>query len=613
MQFEVKKRDGSARIGFLTINSKKIVTPNIVYTRSRNIEAPRTAEIVITKEPSRSENVSPVQIQSLGSFFYKAEKSKFVDTSISASLVYPYSLPDEFHVYAFKENKANEWYVVSGKKLELLKKICSKGFILANASAIYSKSRDFVKTIVSIRENIGYQKILYLPAVAKPSNIALLAYMGIDLFDNISAILAARKDYLFSITDIHKKEDLHEKFCSCPACISIDNIREMDFNKILEHNHFVLDNEIRAVRNAVKNGRLRELVETRIGGKPELVEKLRILEQEHYEYLEKNAPIYRKTPLLAISLNSLWRPEIVRFRKRVLERYSKPNSKKILLLLPCSAKKPYRISRSHRIFQKVIEETGNPAVIHEVIVTSPLGIVPRELDIVYPANVYDIPVTGHWFDEEKKMIMEQLENYLEINTYDQVISHLPNDLHETVQHVVNNAYHTCVYHPLSKNSLEKLSKTLKNLTKNYDRVEEKEIDSIKCVAQYQFGKDAAEMLLENCKVTGRSPYHNILHNNKQIGVISRDRGLISLTIYGAEKLFESSAYWVEIEKNIELKGSVLAVGVKDADENIRVGDEVVVRDENNNLQAVGIAEMNGYEMKESNRGIAVKLRHHKTL
>jgi len=57
-----------------------------------------------------------------------------------------------------------------------------------------------------------------------------------------------------------------------------------------------------------------------------------------------------------------------------------------------------------------------------------------------------------------------------------------------------------------------------------------------------------------------------------------------------------------------LKGSVFAPGVTDADESIRISDEVVVL-KNNNLCAVGVAQMNGKEMRESTHGEAVKIRH----
>jgi predicted RNA-binding protein (TIGR00451 family) len=54
---------------------------------------------------------------------------------------------------------------------------------------------------------------------------------------------------------------------------------------------------------------------------------------------------------------------------------------------------------------------------------------------------------------------------------------------------------------------------------------------------------------------------------------------------------------------------VFAPGVKNADESIRIGDEVIIM-KNMMLCAVGVALMNGKEMVESSHGEAVKIRHH---
>ena len=45
-----------------------------------------------------------------------------------------------------------------------------------------------------------------------------------------------------------------------------------------------------------------------------------------------------------------------------------------------------------------------------MIITSPLGLVPRELELIFPAQQYDIPVTGHWFEDELAMIKEGINN-----------------------------------------------------------------------------------------------------------------------------------------------------------------------------------------------------------
>ena len=58
------------------------------------------------------------------------------------------------------------------------------------------------------------------------------------------------------------------------------------------------------------------------------------------------------------------------------------------------------------------------------IVTSPLGIVPRECRLCYPAAHYDVPVTGYWDAEEVAVIAGSLAAYLERHGFSRVIAHL---------------------------------------------------------------------------------------------------------------------------------------------------------------------------------------------
>ncbi len=56
---------------------------------------------------------------------------------------------------------------------------------------------------------------------------------------------------------------------------------------------------------------------------------------------------------------------------------------------PVQQKNLIPLSQSHKKFQRAIAGRA-----HELIITSPLGLVPRELECIYPAGHYDLPVTG---------------------------------------------------------------------------------------------------------------------------------------------------------------------------------------------------------------------------
>ena len=595
MQFNVKKRDGPARIGEFSISDKRVITPNILFIDTNRFKAPYFADILITNN--------------------KPQKDK-PTLELSNHFVYPKDIPKELHFSAIKQYKKDNklYYVIPGNK-DVIDNVIKDNpallFVVANALQLFQQPKKFVDFIVELGEKIGYEKLIHLPSIADPTNFALLAYIGVDFFDSVSAILAARENTLLFSNGRYNKDDLQELPCNCPTCSkSKGKPSDMSFQEILNHNYFTMLSEIKQVRNAITRGDLRGLVETRVKADPNLTAIFRNLDTNHYDFLEKRTPITSKSMVLATTKESLFRPEIRRFRRRVIERYRKPESAKILLLLPCSAKKPYSFSKSHRLYREKLNSSGNPFVVHELIVTSPIGLVPRELELVYPASSYDIPVTGIWDEDEKKMIRKLLTKYLKNNDYDKIISHLPLEIMEFIDDILKNPDNTCIGGSTAKESLDKLSHSLKKNASVYDKVKPQVRlrEDIRCLASYQFGRKTAETLLKDCVIKGKYPYQKIMHDNTQLGMITKERGLISLTIDGAKRVAKSKIYSVEIFDDFTLIGSVFAPGVKDADEEIRIGDEVIVT-RKNQLCAVGVAQMNGDEMKKLSHGEAVKVRH----
>src|SRR5439155_1073263 len=83
----------------------------------------------------------------------------------------------------------------------------------------------------------------------------------------------------------------------------------------------------------------REHVERRLANAPWNTAVVRHLDLRAYELVEPYTPVAGGA-MLAYAQASLTRPEILRFRRRIRERYAKPPSARVLLLLPCSARKP---------------------------------------------------------------------------------------------------------------------------------------------------------------------------------------------------------------------------------------------------------------------------------
>ena len=233
----------------------------------------------------------------------------------------------------------------------------------------------------------------------------------------------------------------------------------------------------------------------------------------------------------------------------------------------------------------------------------------KELELVYPACCYDIPVTGVWDQDEQQMIRTLLSSYLQHNSYDHVIMHLPPEMQSFLKDILEEPVSTCEKRPTAVESLQKLTDTLKTLTELHDvgRPSDRTYENMRALADFQFGASTADHLLKDCHVTGRYPFQKLIHGKTQLGMQTEQRGYLSLTMEGGARLAQSRQYTVDID-DFELQGSVFAPGVLKADPWIRSGDEVAVL-QKKTLRAVGVAQMNGREMVALDYGEAVKVRH----
>ena len=459
--------------------------------------------------------------------------------------------------------------------------------VVPNAYELRKDPRRIVDAVVRLREACGFGRLLCMLGIGEPSTVALLSYMGVDVFDD-SLPRAAGLEHVLLMPEAEAA---------------------MGDGDVVGANIDYMVAELAKTRMFIEADRLRELADQRSFSSPSNVALLRIYDQNAYQYAEETC----STVGCRFSCNStqaLRRPDLKRYRDR-MGSYRKPEHKRILLLLPCSAKKPYHISKTHRAFASAIHTAQHDTLVHEVIVTSPLGMVPRELDACYPANSYDIPVTGEWKCEEKAMIRKMVGDLI-AQGYDKVICHLGED-YELVEGLAEMEC-TVVGDPTSPKSLENLDKALRAAAKGMETVDYlvDRNNLARGLLEFQFGRDIADLLMDgDTYAIGKFPYWKFIREvdgkKIQMGMMTPERGMVSLTLEGAEVLAKAGYATVEI-MDFELKGNLFAVGVVRADPRIRIGDEAVIVC-NGEVRGVGVAEMCGREMTDLKRGIAVKVRH----
>ena len=455
--------------------------------------------------------------------------------------------------------------------------------IVPGCHTLFDNPRRFTDILMDLKDRFPMDTAWYAPASALPSNVSILIYCGFDLFDYRAVDLKTVEGMFCTPDGEFSYDEIRDSgLCTCEGCRAGD---------LKLHNRTALEKEIAAARWFIRSHVFREFIEKRARNAAWQVAVMRLTDAASV-YCEPVTPIVRTTPFSANSADSLKRIEVVRFVDRVIDRFI-PTRTDTVVLLPCSARKPYSLSQSHRKFTFAIQNRA-----HELILTSPMGIVPRELEAIYPAGHYDIPVTGYWDREEREFISSSLARYFEKHRFGRIIAHLDEKTRILAEDAARRAgmeiESTCIGdRPTSPESLRRLEESLKGNRKMG-------ADVIRGTLSWQFDMDVdtSRLILK-----GRRGRRKVMSGRTQLFSIDESTGLMRPTMEGWSLI--GDRYHVLIDDFVP-QGDVLAPGVVDADPAIREGDEVFVTGPR--AQGTGRAVMGAKEMLHSSRGVAVKLR-----
>jgi len=481
-------------------------------------------------------------------------------------------------------------------------------YVFSEAPSVVGHGAAVHESLTTVREAIPEDTALYCSGVATPASVPVLAWAGVDLFDPDRAVVKGLEGKYCTTEGELFLEDLAELPCACPACGV--GVEEFDREHCAEHNVNALVAAVRTVRERVRAGRLRDYLDGQVRHVPWLTATVREYEQG-WTHLEERTPVWRDAQMTAATEDAMRRVAIQRFADRVTSRYRPRFDDHPLVLVPCSAAKPYGDSQSHAQFHDAVQYRA-----HKVSMTSPIGVVPQELETTYPAQQYDSVVTGRWSAEEYEFVASVLRRYLQRADYPRVIAHVPEEYRPIVERVESDVdvpvEYTVADHPTTDESIGTLMRTLDGEPKYRKRA--REHHTLRAIADYQFGDGAGDALFEafgDVKLTGRYPRLQVRDgatDAEQFATMVPQYGVLSFTLAGARRWAESDAPTKRVEiDGFVPHGSVLAPGVVDADEAIRPGDEVLI--EGPSAVAVGRAKTHGAAMVESTRGVACSVRH----
>ncbi len=229
--------------------------------------------------------------------------------------------------------------------------------------------------------------------------------LGVDTFDSASYILYARDDRYIVNHGVYKLEDLDYLPCSCPVCSrrSPGDFLEADRAErtrlLALHNLYVIKNSLDNTKQAIKEGRLWELLEEVSRRHPKALEALRKF-RKYYKYVEAQTPRVKGKiyGVKVYDVESLWNPKILRFRLKTLTILDS-----LLETVESINLAPLAGSEKECILD-IIDTGGSMKIYYEPFI----GIIPRELCGTYPTTQHLTPKTINW------PVIEDLVNVLRI-------------------------------------------------------------------------------------------------------------------------------------------------------------------------------------------------------
>ncbi|MGD0249597.1 MAG: DUF5591 domain-containing protein [Thermoplasmata archaeon] len=598
----VDRRDGLALAGRASVGPLALAPPALLESRPA-----RAGEIgvFLTNRPAP------------GGWRHLVLSSDGVEVELRVPVLAPEVVGTEPGVHTVHEKAFLLHFPFAAEAVAGLRSARPDLVILGNARALWNDGAPFVRAVRDVRAAVGAAPLLWTPRVALPHRIPLLVYLGVDLLDTTEgALRAAQGEFLDETFGTARRPDTSvERSCDCPAC------RAEPLGSLGAHADWAYRHALAETRASLRMGRLRELVEARLVAEPALSEMLRYADRELAGPLEERTPVVGDESHAYVLAEAHRRPEMVRFRERLIERYRPPASKSVLLLVPCSKTKPYRRSRSHRRFLGALEGVRALERVHVVSVSSPIGLVPQELEDMFPARHYDIPVTGDWTEPERETVLRSLDHLRRHGAYRSVVVHLDPEeyrfLDQPLPPGADVAWTLTDGRTTAPEALHRLRTSVEAALEGTTTASGGPLavvrEELREVAGVQFGRAAAERLFAPpTRLAGRPWFQRLTDGRTDLATLREERGLFHLTVAGARRLAPSFPLAVEADPTLPLTGDLFVPGVRAADPKIRAGDSVILL-RAGNLAGVGEAALSGPLMSDLERGLAVRVRHREHL
>jgi archaeosine synthase len=428
----------------------------------------------------------------------------------------------------------------------------------------FNNFRNILRVIFKIKRELDNNLVLMVSGRIIPKFYPILIYLGIDLIDCSYLLYLSAENFYDTIEYLLPIYKI--KYFPCPCTICKRNLKQSLSNKyssekteqLTLHNIISAYTYMNKIKLYMRMEDFRGFIEKSSYDDMNIISTLKLLDKQYFDVLRFETPITQVGKSVnCFGPSSYNRPDFQEFRERLVKNFTPEAWTKLILLIPCSAKKPYSESKSHKKFQSITRKFPDFPDFQEIILTSPLGAIPRQLENIYPVNSYDISVTGDWDDEEIEIASNMLISLLKkFNESIPVLCHLKDPGYFKIVErarlkLKNKFYFTDVKGNLTtKESLMSLESNIeslkdmlelenvipenKNFLKTWTRKFIKIID-------YQFGPNVGNKIYSNGIKTWRNKRSNQIEISDQktrekLGKFNINTGQIELNLNGANRL-----------------------------------------------------------------------------
>ena len=467
--------------------------------------------------------------------------------------------------------------------------------------------RAFLESIIPVISFIPPNIAIYVPGSGGIGYQTVLIGLGVSIVDDSFAYRLAAKNKI-----------LYDGM--------ITKIKEKSISELVAYNLNEVYDDFKKLNYALSSNNLWSKMFKDMHVSPNLATYVKLIfDKKLIEINIAKFPTNKNNILKFIGDESLYHPDVLHYQKRLIERYNEEEETKLIILLPCSAKKPYQFSRSHHDFEKAIKNGSRykRQLVSVWSLTSPLGVVPQNLETIYPAMNYDIPVTGNWSSEEIKKTGSLLSNLIKKTASKvKVIAHVSKDYSSMINYaskLVDIEINWCDDAPRTQDALNKLSKRIEEYLSDHEpniRYSNKKIirrvKTINSLVEYTHDVSLDLLSKEaNLRIIGRPPRPVSLQLSKQ-NYVTWDslNGKVTLHKLAINEIYAKTKNWILVNTD-ELKGSNLfGIGVHDASTEISPGDEVIFfNKDKSKVLGNGFSKISGISMKQISSGIVASIKN----